>query len=194
MNTAKKLLLGLILVTVAACSKSGTEQSPAYPATRTIFIGSGEITVDYEKNIRKPIRIMIDTLETSFYFDFVYSKKLAEELNYQQIPNGWNAAEYFPYYDILPLPVTGSYVFFAGYTNHHGIVGGSVADLTRQQIITGQQIDMVIGFGGIGRLVDDFYSWDKIWAHLTDSEGHNLLEYHTDVRMEVPYDWGMGAE
>lgn len=193
MNTAKKLLLGLILVTVAACSKSGTEQSPAHPATRTIFIGSGEITVDYEKNIRKPIRIMIDTLDTPHSFSFIYNKELAEELNYQPT-DGDTMAEYYRYYDILPRPVSGSYVFFAGYTNQDGLVAGCASDLIRQQIITGQQIDMVIGPGGIARLIDYYYSWDRIWAHLTDSEGRNLLEYHTDVRMEVPYDWGMGAE
>jgi len=188
------LWLYLLAVASTCCSTSDDEQisSPTHPATRTIFIGSGEIMVDYDKDIRKPIRIMLDTLDTP-YFHLVYSQELAEELHYSYCLTGKTYPDDYEFYDIDEyLPVVGSRFFFGGHQTQYGHVIAPVADLARQRAITGQQIDMVMG-SDAARL---HFSKDNTrnWYTLTDSEGRNLLEYHTDVKMEVPYDWGKGEE
>lgn len=144
---------------------------------------------DEEKGIRKPIRIMLDTLDTP-NFEFLYSKELAEELHYSWCMTGVTYPDDYEFYDIIePLPVIGSRFFFGG---HQGGVVGNVSDFARQRALTGQQIDMVLGSAAARRYLSKDYISN--WHALTDSEGRNLLECHTDVQMEVPYDWGKGAE
>lgn len=166
----KYLLLIVIIPILFSCSDSldGTSK------TRTVYF----FTASLEKTGRE-VQVMIDTIDTRS-MGMIVTTTVRDELNLYRT---WlkpefieQQREWYPFYNIILDWTCAEFRFYCG-NGRYGNVCKEVFDFSRQERITGQHIDIVIGGNGVRRMFDNDFSLLPI-----------------DLQMTVPYDWGTSQE
>lgn len=163
----KFLLLTVCFLAMASCKKEETT-----PKTRTVFFATASL---YKTG--REVRVMLDMLDTSS-LEMIITGEVGRELGMSRFTPEYpdQLQAYCPYYDV---------VLYGGYGGGLSLLidgiryspVGSQADLSRQERITGQHIDIVIGDDGFRRMFD-----------------RDLSKLPIDLEMVVPYDWGTSKE
>lgn len=165
----KRLLLLLTLL-LAACTDSLDDS----PETRTVYFFSATL----EKTGRE-VRIMVDSTDTR-RMGMIVTTTVRSELNLSQ---SWLESEvieqqldWYPFYNVILDWWCAEFRFNCG-PDRYGHVCKEVFNFSRQERITSQHIDIVIGGDGVRRMFDN-----------------DLSQLPIDKTMEVPYDWGTSRE
>ena len=182
----KSAFLVLFLFLTSCSSTAYNVEEFPEKKTRTVFFGTARLEGSgYE------MRVMFDTLDTKRMGLMVkrdWRSVILPSIAWVD-PNGVRVLD-APFYNVFwDYVCSGLHFQFAG-TDFSETY--NEAYFIRQEQITGQTIDMVIGYDDARRLFSkDFQPY---WSEMVGSDGRSLLEYHTDMKMTVPYDWGMGDE
>ncbi len=179
----KPAILFSVLLLIGCTSSLNDEEST--PKTRTVFFG----TATLEKTGRE-VRVMLDTLDTrlmGLMFDIELRHEVQPSITWLK-PGVVHVLE-APFYNVFWDYACGGLRF--NYADQDWGTTYNEADFSQQEKITGQHIDMVIGHDDARRMFSPKDPQENYWwADMVGGDGRSLLEYHTDMKMIVPYDWG----
>ena len=168
----KYILISVVaLLFTASCSDtlSGDE---SIIRTRPVYF----TTAILERTGRE-VRIMLDTLDTRMMGGLITHSVRSELSLYRAwLADPEQQRPWYPFYDVI-LDWTCSEFRFRFGDKEYGFLSKEVLSFSRQERLTGEHIDIVIGRDGTRRLFNN-----------------DLSVLPIDKRMTVPYDWGMGEE
>lgn len=163
-------LLFITAFLLSACTDS-LDYKESTPKKRPVYF----LTATLEKNGRE-VRIMIDSLDTRM-MELLITRELGSELDLYRgfLENPEQQLPWYPFYDVI-LDWTCSEFRFNFGGKEYGFPSKEVVSFSRQERLTGEHIDIVIGRG-----------YTRIF-------NNDLSALPIDKRMTVPYDWGTSEE
>ena len=168
----KYILISVFALLFTASCTDSLDYKESKPKKRPVYF----LTATLEKTGRE-VRVMIDTLDTPAMCMRV-TYEVAREVNLQWIkypyPDQVQADN--PFYNVpLYSGYAGEFAFLVD-KDRYSYFGGE-GEFSRQERLTGEHIDIVIGHDGTRRMFKN-----------------DLSALPIDKRMTVPYDWGTSEE